>query len=93
MISGFKILKAFWEMSLNHQNSHRETVGLETKKCIFYCGCDVVVAWNLAKVFVRVRFPPPALPVWLSGDSTAFVKRYTNTGGSSPSTGSILTAG
>ena len=29
------------------------------------------------------------MPVWLSGDSTAFVKRNTNTGGSSPSTGSF----
>jgi len=28
------------------------------------------------------------MPMWLSGDSTAFVKRYTNIGGSSPSIGS-----
>lgn len=29
------------------------------------------------------------MPAWLSGDSTTFVKWYTNTGGSSPSAGSF----
>ena len=28
------------------------------------------------------------MPLWLSGDSTTFVKSYINTGGSSPSKGS-----
>lgn len=31
------------------------------------------------------------MPAWLSGDSTTFVKWYTNTGGSSPSAGSLST--
>ena len=30
------------------------------------------------------------MPLWLSGDSTTFVKSYINTGGSSPSKGSTF---
>ena len=30
------------------------------------------------------------MPGWLSGDSTAFVRRDTNNGGSSPSPGTII---
>ena len=72
MGSGFKVLKVSQEVNLNHRNNHREAVGSIKRRGVsfFISGCDVMVAWNLAKVLARVRFPlsahfysPGAIPL------------------------------
>jgi hypothetical protein len=46
---------------------------------------------SLIKMNMLVRFQlSGTMPRWLSGDSTALVRRDTNTGGSSPSLGTII---
>lgn len=54
------------------------TVGIITVE-----GSDPLVAQASYLAFFLLKVKPD----WLSGDSTAFVTRHTNTGGSSPSSG------